>query len=160
MIKTTRNNKYGLICVEPTYEQRFDLNRIDKDIFKLCDEKCNIFIWSNDKNLTHIEEDMKKQGYSLHARIVVNKLTGIMLESGIKCTHQYMLWFYKKGHMLMPCKESRGRFKDVINVQSDDYKEYAYYMLDEMFPFAKKIKLHIGASKCNIVEVKQNVLYS
>lgn len=145
---------FDIVCIETTYEKNLRLKQIAESTFKLCSDKSNIFIWANDKNLIQVEEDMKDLGYSIHARIVVNKCRGITLNSGIKQVHEYLIWFYKKGHMLIPCKESRGKFKDVINVQSDDYKEYAYYMLDEMFPFTKKIKLHTGTSNCNIVEVK------
>lgn len=106
--------------------------------------KHNIFMWCIDKYLHEAEEEMKKRGYTLHARIIWDKQNGIAPAFTVRFSHEYLLWFYKKGHMLMPCKEQRGKWTTVLREQATKHSkkpEIAYQMIEQMFPDAKKIEL-------------------
>ena len=62
----------------------------------------------------------------------------------VRFSHEYLLWFYKPGHMLMPIKESRGKYTTILR-ESSTYHSHkpicAYEMLETMFPDTSKIEL-------------------
>jgi len=107
-------------------------------------DKHNLFMWTIDKYLPETETMMKDLGYELHARIIWDKVTGIPAAFTLRYAHEYLLWFYKKGKLLKPCDEMRGKYTDVIRekvVKHSKKPECAYKMLEDMFPEAKKIEL-------------------
>lgn len=107
-------------------------------------EKHNVFMWAIDKFLHEVEMEMEKRGYKLHARIIWDKGNGIAPAYTVRFSHEYLLWFYRPGKILLPSRESRGKFTTVIREAATIHSrkpEAAYKMLEEMFPGTKKIEL-------------------
>lgn len=107
-------------------------------------EKHNVFMWTIDKFLHETEVEMKQIGYALHARFVWDKTNGIAPAFTVRFTHEYLLWFYKPGKMLMPCRETRGKYTTVLREASTYHSHKpicAYEMLENMFPNVNKIEL-------------------
>lgn len=159
-------NRYDIIYSDPAWKQtkgstrkcrpnqgkELDYKTISmdeiKDIHlkatKLCNEKHNIFMWTIDKYLHETEKMMRELGYELHARMIWDKTNGVAPAFTVRFTHEYLLWFYKKGNILMPCKETRGRFTTVLREQSTKHSKKpicAYEMLEDMFPNANKLEM-------------------
>lgn len=121
------------------------------DCFKLQDrffsqvaEKHNIFIWTIDKFLHETEQEMEKRGYKVHARFIWDKENGIAPAFTVRFSHEYLIWFYKKGKMLKPVPECRGKYTTVMREKSTFHShkpQCAYEMLENMFPNAVKIEL-------------------
>lgn len=112
--------------------------------FDKASEQHNVFMWAIDKFLFETEMEMAKRGYRLHARIVWDKGNGIAPAFTVRYSHEYLLWFYKPGHMLMPRKECRGKYTTVLREPSTYHSHKpicAYEMLEDMFPNAEKIEL-------------------
>lgn len=87
---------------------------------------------------------MKDLGYTRHARIIWDKVTGIPSAFTVRFSHEYLLWYYKKGKILMPREETRGKYSDVIREQVQRHSqkpECTYQMLEDMFPDVKKLEL-------------------
>lgn len=108
------------------------------------DEKCNFFVWTIDKYLFQTESIMKDIGYTLHARIIWDKLNGIAPAFTLRFSHEYILWFYKKGSMYPVSKLSRGKYRDVIQEASTVHSKKpiaCYKMIENLFPSAKKLEL-------------------
>lgn len=121
-----------------------EIKDIHKKAFELCEENHNVFMWTIDKYLHETEQMMKELGYELHARIIWDKENGIAPAFTIRFSHEYLLWFYRKGHILMPCEESRGKFRTMIREQSTKHSKKplgAYLMLDSMFPNVNKLEM-------------------
>jgi Transcriptional activator, adenine-specific DNA methyltransferase len=107
-------------------------------------EKHNVFMWTIDKYLHQTEQMMESLGYTLHARFIWDKTNGIAPAFTVRYSHEYLLWFYRKGHMLMPAQSARGKYTTVFREPSTTHSTKpicAYEMLEEMFPDAKKIEL-------------------
>ena len=159
-------NKYGLIYTDPPWQQskggkrdcrpkqgkELDYQTLTLEEIKeiqikaslLGEEKHNVFMWTIDKYLHEAEEMMKEIGYTLHARMIWDKENGIAPAFTVRFSHEYLLWFYKKGKMLMPCKEERGKFTTVLRepaTQHSKKPKCAYEMLEKMFPDCKKLEL-------------------
>lgn len=101
-------------------------------------------MWTIDKFLPQTEEFMKELGYELHARMIWDKENGIAPAFTVRFSHEYLLWFYKKGKMLKPSVETRGKYTTVLREPSTKHSkkpECAYKMLEDMFPNASKIEL-------------------
>lgn len=160
------NNKYDLIYTDPPWNQTkggkrkcrpnqgkeldystlsmSEIKNIHQKAFKLCKLKHNIFMWTIDKFLHETEQMMKELGYDLHARIIWDKENGIAPAFTLRYSHEYLLWFYKKGHLLMPCKNMRGKYTTVLRESSTKHSkkpECAYVMLEQLFPNTNKIEL-------------------
>lgn len=106
--------------------------------------KHNVFMWAIDKYLHHAEQMMETMGYKLHARIIWDKENGIAPAFTVRFSHEYLLWFYKPGKMLMPCPEMRGKQTTVLREAATVHSrkpQVAYEMLEAMFPGAKRIEL-------------------
>ena len=167
-------SKYGIIYSDPPWSQKKgnirafrpnqkreldyptldiqEIKKIHKKAFELLDDKSNIFMWTIDKFLPEAEQFMKELGFTLHARLIWDKGNGIAPAFTVRFSHEYLLWFYKKGHMLMPSKETRGKYSTVIreNTTVHSHKpEIVYRMLDDMFPNAKKLELFARNQKEN-----------
>ena len=158
------NNKYNIIYTDPPWEQtksnyrkvrpnqkkEFDYQVLSLD--KIADihsnlpvdNKYNVFMWTIDKYLHDTEKMMGQLGYNLHARIIWDKENGIAPAFTVRFSHEYLLWFYKSGHMYMPCKEARGKFTTVLREMATSHSkkpECAYEMIETMFPDAAKIEM-------------------
>lgn len=121
-----------------------DIKLIHEQAIKLCNEKHNIFMWTIDKYLHETEQMMKELGYELHARMIWDKENGIAPAFTVRFSHEYLLWFYKKGNMLMPCTEMRGKYTTVLREQSTKHSKKpicAYEMIENMFPKAAKLEM-------------------
>lgn len=162
------NNKYDIIYTDPPWQQgkggkkkvrpnssggnldypTMTLQEI-RDIHKHISEKMvnknhNVFMWTINKYLVDAQDIMEDLGYTLHARIVWNKTTGMCPAYTVRFQTEYLLWFYKKGTMLMPCENTRGKYPDIMteSVKKHSKKPVcAYEMLENMFPESKKLEL-------------------
>ena len=97
-----------------------------------------------DKYLFEAERMMKLLGYDLHARFIWDKENGVAPAFTVRFSHEYLLWFYKKGHMYMPVRNMRGKYTTVLREQSTKHSKKplcAYEMIESMFPDARKIEL-------------------
>ena len=127
-----------------------EIDEIHKRFFKQTAEKHNIFMWTIDKFLPEAERMMTDCGYKLHARIIWDKETGIPAAFTLRFAHEYLLWFYKPGNILMPDKEMRGKYTTVIRERVTAHSrkpEAAYKMLEGLFPSARKIELFARARR-------------
>lgn len=121
-----------------------DMFMLHKTFFAQTAERHNVFMWAIDKFLPEAEKQMDQIGYKLHARIIWDKCNGVAPAFTVRFSHEYLLWFYKPGLMLMPEKSMRGKYMDVIREPSTIHSKKpvaAYEMLENMFPNAKKIEL-------------------
>ncbi len=112
--------------------------------FNSAAEKHNVFMWTIDKFLHDVEDEMKRNGYVLHARFIWDKTNGIAPAFTVRFSQEYLLWFYKPHKMLMPCKETRVKYTTVMREPSTYHSHKpicAYEMLEDMFPNARKIEL-------------------
>ena len=159
-------NRYDIIYTDPAWEQTKgnfrncrpnqgkeldyqtcsleQIKEIHQQAISLVNEKHNIFMWTIDKFLPETERMMKEFGYELHARIIWDKENGIAPAFTVRFSHEYLLWFYKKGCMLMPCKEARGKYTTVLREPATKHSKKpicAYEMLETMFPDARKLEM-------------------
>lgn len=121
-----------------------DCFKTQDQFFKQANEKHNVFIWTIDKLLHETEQEMVDRGYKLHARFIWDKENGVAPAFTVRFSHEYLLWFYKPGKMLMPREETRGKYTTVMR-EAATYHSHkpvcAYEMLEDMFPDAMKIEL-------------------
>ena len=113
-------------------------------------EKHNVFLWSIDKFLHEAEVEMQKRGYKLHARMIWDKCNGVAPAFTVRFSHEYLLWFYEPGKMLMPRAETRGKYMTVLREPATVHSRKptaAYEMLEDMFPDAKRIELFARRSR-------------
>ena len=147
-----QQNKGGLRKTRPNQTRALDYKTMTlqdiadfhKPFIANTAEKHNIFMWAIDKFLLETEQMMKSMGYKLHARIVWDKTNGVAPAFTVRFTHEYLLWFYKPGKMLMPAKDMRGKYTTVIREQATKHSKKptaAYEMIETMFPKTKKIEL-------------------
>ncbi|MCX4356843.1 MAG: MT-A70 family methyltransferase [Oscillospiraceae bacterium] len=162
----TKDKPYGIIYSDPPWQQtkgglrkarpnqgkQFDYPTMTlddiKNTHKMCSniaaEQHNFFVWTIDKYLFSTEEMMKELGYELHARFIWDKENGIAPAFTVRFSHEYLLWFYRKGRMLKPIKEMRGVYTTVIREPSTIHSrkpQAAYEMIEHMFPHCNKLEL-------------------
>ena len=162
----TAPERYGIIYTDPPWQQSKggkrdcrpkqgkeldyktlaidEITEIQRKASRLADEKCNVFMWTIDKYLHEAETMMGGLGYTLHARMIWDKENGIAPAFTVRFSHEYLLWFYRKGAMLMPCKEARGKYTTVLREPATQHSrkpQCVYEMLDRMFPGVKKLEL-------------------
>lgn len=122
-----------------------DIQNLHKDFLaQSAEDNHNVFMWTIDKYLLQTEKMMQELGYTLHARMVWDKTNGVAPAFTVRFSHEYLLWFYQKGHILMPCQEARGKYTTVMRESATKHSkkpEYAYQMIEDMFPDAQKIEL-------------------
>lgn len=143
--KTCRPNSTGKSVPYDTMSIE-EIKELHSYIFEnLMNPKHNIFMWTIDKYLSETEAFMKELGYSLHARIIWDKGNGPAPAYTVRFAHEYLLWFYKKGDILMPVKDKRAAFSTVLHENSkrchSKKPECAYKMLETYFPEAEKLEL-------------------
>lgn len=109
-------NKYGIIYTDPPWKQSkthracrpnqtrdFDYQTMSleeiKDIhakaFSLCDDKCDVFMWTIDKYIWQTESMMNELGFKVHARMIWDKGNGIAAAFTVRFSHEYLIWFYR-----------------------------------------------------------------
>lgn len=161
------NNKYSVIYTDPPWKQQkgnlrkcrpnqgkaFDypvlgmdeITEIHQHVFEnLCSPAHNVFMWTIDKYLQETEWMMAGLGYKLHARMVWDKQNGPAPAFTVRFSHEYLLWFYRKGRIFMPCEQFRGVYATVISEPSVKHSKKpvtAYEMLENMFPGTKKLEM-------------------
>ena len=158
--------RYDIIYTDPPWPQKksgprrgkpnqykpFDYPTMSvEDCFKTHDpffsqaaEKHNVFMWTIDKFLIETEKRMADRGYKVHARFIWDKERGISPAFTVRFSHEYLIWFYKPGKMLMPRKECQGKYPTVMREMRTVHSrkpQCAYEMIEDMFPDAKKIEL-------------------
>lgn len=161
------NNKYDIIYTDPPWQQTksnarkcrpnqgksldyptLDMNKIknNQEIASThCSEKHNVFMWTIDKYLHESEQMMKDLGYSLHARFIWDKENGIAPAFTVRFSHEYLLWFYKKGKILMPVIDARGKYTTVMREPATKHSkkpQCAYEMIENMFPNSSKLEMY------------------
>lgn len=107
-------------------------------------------MWTIDKYLHETEQMMKELGYELHARFIWDKENGIAPAFTVRFAHEYLLWFYKKGNIMMPCETSRGKYTTVLREPATKHSKKpicAYEMLEAMFPDSKKLEMFARISR-------------
>lgn len=108
------------------------------------DERHNVFMWCIEKYLHEVEDMMKSIGYRVHVRLIWNKGNGVAPAFTVHFTHEYLLWFFRTGHILLPAGDQRGKFATVFSEPSTVHSRKpteAYTMLEAMFPGKSKIEL-------------------
>lgn len=142
--KKVRPNSSGGDLDYPTMDLQ-DIKELHKNILKdLTNEKHNVFMWTIDKYLIETEQFMSELGYTRHARIIWNKVTGVAPAFTVRFTCEYLLWFYKKGNILMTDKDTRGKYSTIITekvIRHSQKPVAAYEMLEDMFKNAEKLEL-------------------
>ena len=142
--KKTRPNSSGGNLDYPTMKLQ-DIEELHNKILpRITTEKHNIFMWTIDKYLIQTQQMMENLGYTLHARIVWNKVTGVAPAYTVRYVCEYLLWFYKKGSILMPAEDVRGKYSTLMTEQVRKHSQKpicAYEMLEKMFPNSEKIEL-------------------
>jgi len=96
----------------------------------------NVFIWTLDKFIHDTENMMASFGYKLHARIIWDKTNGVAPAFTLRFSHEYLLWFYLPGRMLLPRKDKRAVYTTVIREKSLSHSckpIAAYLMLEDLF---------------------------
>lgn len=143
--------KYGIIYTDPPWKQTKggkrscrpnqgreldyttlsmrEIKEIHEIAFGLCEEKHNVFMWTIDKYLHETEEMMKELGYELHARMIWDKQNGIAPAFTVRFSHEYLLWFYKKGNILMPSNDAKGKYTTVLIEQSTKHSKNLFALM-------------------------------
>jgi N6-adenosine-specific RNA methylase IME4 len=142
--KSARPNSTGMAVPYETMDipEIMELHRHVTN--SLMNEKNNVFMWTIDKYLPEAERIMEMLGYKLHARIIWDKVNGPSPAYTLRFSHEYLLWFFKKGNIVLPDKSQRGAFTTVLRESSRKHSqkpEAAYQMLEALFPGAKKLEL-------------------
>lgn len=168
------NEEYDIIYTDPPWQQtksnkrkcrpnqgkNLDYSTLSMDDIKHnqeivsghCSKKHNVFMWTIDKYLHESEQMMKELGYNLHARFIWDKENGITPAFTVRFSHEYLLWFYQKGNILMPDETVRGKYTTVMREQSTKHSkkpECAYEMLENMFPNANKLEMYARNTRPN-----------
>lgn len=159
-------NKYSIIYTDPPWKQTKgnkrkcrpnqgkqldyktcsidEIKEIQKQAMKITNEEHNVFMWTIDKYLHETEQMMKELGYELHARFIWDKENGVAPAFTVRFSHEYLLWFYKKGHIFMPCYDMRGKYTTILREHSTKHSKKpvcAYEMIEAMFPMATKLEM-------------------
>lgn len=145
-----QKKKGGLRKSRPNQSRNLDYKTLSIEEIKnilsnvKAEEKHNFFVWTIDEFLFDCENMMKELGYSLHARLIWDKENGVAPAFTVRYSHEYLLWFYKKGNMLKPCENMRGKQTTVFREKSTKHSKkplIAYEIIEKMFPNTEKIEL-------------------
>jgi len=122
-----------------------EIKETHRKIFdKYANKKHNVFMWTIDKFLLDTEKMMNELGYTLHCRFIWNKENGVAPAFTVRFSHEYLLWFYKKGNILMTCSEIKGKYTTVFSEKATKHSKkpvFAYEMLEKMFPCSAKLEI-------------------
>lgn len=171
-INNIQLNKYSIIYTDPAWPQRKgnlrscrpnqgkdldyqtcsmqEIKDIHEIAFKHTTNKHNVFMWTIDKYLIETEQFMKELGYVPHARFIWDKGNGVAPAFTVRFSHEYLIWFYKPGNILLPDKNMRGKYTTVLREPATVHShkpDVAYKMIDDMFPNVKKLELFARNTK-------------
>lgn len=121
-----------------------DIKGIHRNASLLTTDSHNFFVWTIDKYLHECEKMMIDLGYSLHARMIWDKTNGVAPAFTLRFSHEYLLWFYKKGKMLMPCQITKGVFTTVFREKSTKHSKkpnISFEIIEAMFPSTQKLEM-------------------
>ena len=121
-----------------------EIESVHRQVLQVLDDKANIFLWATDKSLMDAEDLIRRLGLQLHVRMVWDKCNGPSPAYTIRFTHEFLLWCYKKGHMLPVRKQMSGYYGSVFREPVGDvYRKplCVYSMLEMLFPDANKLDL-------------------
>jgi len=160
------DKKYSIICTDPPWPQSKgglrktrpnqgreldyatmsmeEIDNLHRVVTYIMTDKHNVFMWAIDKYLHETERMMSDMGYKLHARFIWDKCNGVAPAFTVRFSHEYLLWFYLPGKMLMPDIDQRGKYMTVIREPATAHSRKptaAYEMLEAMFPGVEKIEL-------------------
>lgn len=142
--KKVRPNSSGGKLDYPTMNLQ-EIKELHETILKsLANEKHNVFMWTINKYLIEAQEMMQSLGYKLHARIIWDKKTGMCPAYTVRFQTEYLLWFYKKGGIILPEKSVQGKYADIMTEKVKKHSQKpvcAYEMLENMFPDCNKLEL-------------------
>lgn len=143
--KRARPNSTGMVVPYKTMDIPGIMEIHNYVANELMNEKHNVFMWTIDKYLPQTEEIMDLLGYRLHARLIWDKGNGPAPAYTVRFAHEYLLWFYKNGNIILPDRDKRGAFSTVLRENSkrnhSKKPECAYQILETLFPQAKKLEL-------------------
>lgn len=142
--KAVRPNSSGGSVPYETMDLQQILALHDYVFSNLTKEKHNVFMWTIDKYLWDAECMMHDLGYTLHARMIWDKTNGPSPAFTVRFSHEYLLWFYKKGGMILPAVGQRGAYTTVMREGSREHSrkpDCAYEMLETMFLNTDKLEL-------------------
>ena len=154
----------------PNQGKELDYNTISLDkcfleqdrFFNQGAERHKVFMWAIDKFLHETEKAMQDRGYKLHARFVWDKGNGIAPAYTVRFSHEYLLWFYKPGKMLMPRKECRGKYTTILREDSTYHSHKpvcVYEMIEDMFPDTVKIELFARNKRDGWISWGNEIIY-
>lgn len=163
------NNKYDVIYTDPPWKQTrggyhkarpftsgnalpydvmdlADIKELHRFVFEnLAAERHNVFMWTIEKYLRDTEDMMRELGYKLHVRFVWDKGNGPTPAYTVRFQHEYLLWFFKPGGIVLPRDEMRGKFGSVLREGHTVHSrkpDCAYTMIEQMFPAdARRLEL-------------------
>ena len=122
-----------------------DIKDMHEHVFdNLVNDKHNVFMWTIEKYLRDTEDMMHDLGYKLHIRMIWDKGNGPVPAYTVRFSHEYLLWFYKPGKIILPCDETRGRYSTVLRESHTVHSkkpQCAYEMLEHMFPNSRKLEM-------------------
>jgi len=137
--------KGGIRKTRPNQDRNLDYSTMSLDdikyfhsklLAKNVEEKHNLFVWTINKYLHDTEKMFEDLGYKLHARIIWDKMNGVAPAFTVRFSHEYLLWFFLPGKMLMPTRSCRGKYTTVIREQATVHSkkpEIVYKILEDMF---------------------------
>lgn len=142
--KLARPNSSGMELPYPTMTL-LDIQAFHNSVLTFnTQEKHNMFMWAIEKFLPEIETMMGLLGYKVHARIIWDKGNGPSAAYTLRFSHEYLIWFFKPGQILLPVKGMRGQYSTIIRENSRKHSqkpEAAYRLLEDLFPDAEKLEL-------------------
>lgn len=142
--KKARPNSSGKPLDYPTMNLKAISDLHKHVLSSITNEKHNVFMWTTEKYLHETEKMMESFGYKLHIRFIYSKGMGQAPAFTVRFTHEYLLWFYKPGKIVMPRKETRGKYASVFFEKPKRHSQkpaFAYEMLEDMFPGCNKIEM-------------------
>lgn len=140
--KAVREKSSGTALEYPVISLR-EIEDIMFDITAHADKQSVLFLWTIDKYLFEAQRIAERLGYKLHARMVWNKVTGIPAAFTIRFGHEYLLFMYKGG-LLLVAKSERGKIHSVFTEQVRRHSkkpEIAYQIIERLYPNTKKLEV-------------------
>lgn len=141
--KSRRPNSSG----EPLDYATLSLEDITEHLGKASDlaaSKHVLFLWTIDKYLFEAENIAKGLGYTLHARMIWNKVTGIPAAFTVRYGHDYLLYM-TYGGLLPVALEARGKIHTVFTEKVGGHSvkpEESYRIVEYLYPTQRKLEMY------------------